>query len=95
MRLNRPSPHEHRSNYYDGSTYAEFTHRFHAAHSRTRRMDASGSLRASATSLGVRLAGRRALKPSMSLTQLANQPMVTNCNLLAKPSNGAAPMARC
>src|SRR6476646_10097626 len=63
---------------------------------RTRAPDGCGrewSLRTSATSLGVRLAGRRALKAQYVVDELADQPMVTNCNLLAKPSNGAVTVA--
>jgi hypothetical protein len=44
-------------------------------------------------SLGVRLAGRRALKAQYVVDELADQPTVTNCNFLAKPSNGAVTLA--
>ena len=63
---------------------------------RTRAPDGCGRERepkSECDSLGVRLADRRALNAQYVVDELTDQPMVTNCNLLAKPSNGAVALA--
>jgi hypothetical protein len=59
--------------------------------SRTRapdRRDPRGSLRASATALGVRLAGRRAFNAHYVVGELADQPIITDLEFARKAERG-------